>query len=301
MIRLAVASSLLAWLGAALFLARLRWFARPPLSARLMPYHQRFSSEARSREGSAASLQELVRQLASDLGERISAVAPGSRTLSQRLERIHSPITVEAFRTRQVGMALIFVAIGALLAAALSPPPWLGVGVVLLGPLGAASLAQARLSAASSAWQRRLDLELPVVTEQLGMLLGAGFSLGAAIARIAERGQGAAARDLGRVRERIAQGLELSAALAEWGDIADTAAVRRLVAVLSLHSAAPDLARLVSAEAAALRSEAHRRLLATLERREQQVWVPVTVAALVPGMILLAVPFIEALRLFALA
>jgi hypothetical protein len=29
------------------------------------------------------------------------------------------------------------------------------------------------------------------------------------------------------------------------------------------------------------------------------VWIPVTVAALVPGVIFLAVPFIEALRLFS--
>ena len=36
-----------------------------------------------------------------------------------------------------------------------------------------------------------------------------------------------------------------------------------------------------------------------MERRGQQVWIPVTVAALVPGAIFLAIPFIEALRLFA--
>jgi hypothetical protein len=29
------------------------------------------------------------------------------------------------------------------------------------------------------------------------------------------------------------------------------------------------------------------------------VWIPVTVAALVPGVVFLAVPFIDALRLFA--
>ena len=40
-------------------------------------------------------------------------------------------------------------------------------------------------------------------------------------------------------------------------------------------------------------------LIETIERRGQQVWIPVTVAALVPGVIFLAVPFIDALRLFA--
>jgi hypothetical protein len=36
-----------------------------------------------------------------------------------------------------------------------------------------------------------------------------------------------------------------------------------------------------------------------MDRRGQQVWVPVTVATLVPGVILLTVPFIQALRLFS--
>jgi hypothetical protein len=40
-------------------------------------------------------------------------------------------------------------------------------------------------------------------------------------------------------------------------------------------------------------------LIETVERRGQQVWIPVTVAALVPGVLFMAVPFIEALRLFS--
>jgi hypothetical protein len=42
-----------------------------------------------------------------------------------------------------------------------------------------------------------------------------------------------------------------------------------------------------------------RELIEQIERRAQQVWIPVTVATLVPGAVLLAVPFIEALRLFS--
>jgi hypothetical protein len=72
-----------------------------------------------------------------------------------------------------------------------------------------------------------------------------------------------------------------------------------LVPVLALNSEAADLGRLVSEEARAIRREQHRRLVETMERRGQQVWIPVTVATLVPGVIFLAIPFIEALRLFA--
>jgi hypothetical protein len=41
-----------------------------------------------------------------------------------------------------------------------------------------------------------------------------------------------------------------------------------------------------------------RELIETAERRSQQVWIPVTVATLVPGVIFIAIPFIEALRYF---
>ena len=36
----------------------------------------------------------------------------------------------------------------------------------------------------------------------------------------------------------------------------------------------------------------------TIERREQMVWIPVTVATLVPGVVFLVVPFIHALSRF---
>ena len=58
-------------------------------------------------------------------------------------------------------------------------------------------------------------------------------------------------------------------------------------------------AGLIGEEARAIRRDVHRELIETIERRGQQVWIPVTVAALVPGVIFLAVPFIDALSLFA--
>jgi hypothetical protein len=76
-------------------------------------------------------------------------------------------------------------------------------------------------------------------------------------------------------------------------------ALDRLVAVIALNVDASDLGRLVSDEARAIRRDVQRDLVQIMERRGQQVWVPVTVATLVPGVIFLAIPFVEALRLFA--
>ena len=73
----------------------------------------------------------------------------------------------------------------------------------------------------------------------------------------------------------------------------------RLVGVLALNREAGDLGRLMGEEARANRADVHRELIETIERRGQQVWIPVAVATLVPGVIFLAVPFIDALSLFA--
>jgi tight adherence protein C len=156
-----------------------------------------------------------------------------------------------------------------------------------------------RQAAESQAWQRRVFLELPVVAEQLGMLLSAGYSLGAGLGRLANRGKGACGRDLRRVVGRIRQGLSETEALREWAAVADVDALHRLVGVLALNRQSGDLGRLIGDEARAIRRDVHRELIETIERRGQQVWIPVTVAALVPGVIFLAVPFIDALRLFA--
>ena len=81
--------------------------------------------------------------------------------------------------------------------------------------------------------------------------------------------------------------------------VADVAAVHRLVSVLSLNREGGDLGRLISDEARSIRRDAHRQLIERIERRGEQVWIPVTVATLLPGVIFMAVPFVQALSLFS--
>jgi Flp pilus assembly protein TadB len=131
------------------------------------------------------------------------------------------------------------------------------------------------------------------------MLLSAGYSLGGALNRVAARGRGCCARDLERVCRRVRQGLDEVDALREWAAVADVAALHRLVPVLALNREASDLGRLLSEEARSVRHDVHRAQLEAIERRSQQVWVPVTVAALVPGVVFVAIPFVAALRMYA--
>ena len=298
--RLIVVSGLVLWAGITLLLSHLRWFSRPALVDRLRPYSPGGLAEP-DHAGllSVESFRDVVGPVSRRIGERLARVFGVSEELAVRLERIHSPMDVTAFRVRQVGWSVAAAGAGALVCVALRPGPALVVLLLLGSPVLAFLILEQQVATASQRWRRRLFLELPVVSEQLAMLLSAGFSLGAALNRLAARGHGTCAHDLQRVTSRIRQGLSEVDALREWAAVARVEALDRLVPVLALNREAGDLGRLISEEARSIRRDVQRELVETMERRGQQVWIPVTVATLVPGVIFLSIPFIEALSLFS--
>jgi tight adherence protein C len=298
--RLLVASGLLLWAGATLLLSELRWFSRPSLGQRLRPYTPG-GLAAPSRAGvlSVESFREVVGPLARASGERLARLFGVSEELGLRLERIHSPLDVTAFRIRQIGWSVAALGLAAVVTVIAGPSAPVGLLLLLGAPLLAFLIPEQRVASASQRWQRRLFLELPVVSEQLAMLLAAGFSLSSALNRLARRGNGACAEDLRRVTGRMLQGLSEIEALREWAQVARVDALDRLVPVLALNRGASDLGRLVSNEARAIRRDVQRELVEAMDRRGQKVWVPVTVATLVPGVIFLSIPFIEALKVFS--
>jgi Flp pilus assembly protein TadB len=295
-----VPSALVLWIGTTLLLSGLRWFARPSRAERLRPYAPG-GMATRDRHGllSVESFRDVVGPVARTVGERVSRAFGVSEELAVRLERIHSPLDVTAFRVRQAGWSLAGFGAGALLAMAASPPLVVALLLVLGGPVLAFLVLEQQVAAASTQWQRRVFLELPVIAEQLAMLLTAGYSLGAALNRIASRGSGTCAQDLARVCGRVRQGLSEVEALTEWAAVARVPALDRMLPVLALNRQATDLGRLLSDEARSIRRDVQRELVETVERRGQQVWIPVTVATLLPGVIFLSIPFIEALRRFS--
>lgn len=300
MTRVVILSGLVLWVGATMLLSELRWFARRPLAERLQLYVPGGPGR-RTRPGplSLGSFRDAVGPVAALVGERFSHVFGIDEDLATRLRRVHSPLDVTTFRVRQIGWSLAGFGAGALIALAVAPPLPVGVLFVLGTPLLAFLVAEQQIVTVSRRWQRDVRLELPVVAEQVGMLLGAGYSLAAAVARVSERGRGCCARDLRRVSARIRDGMSEAAALREWSQLAGVEGVDRLVAVLALNREAADLGRLIAEEARAIRRDVHRDLLEEMEKRGQKVWIPVTVAALLPGVIFIAIPFVEALRFVA--
>ena len=287
---------LLAWLGLTLLFSELRWFRRRPLIDRVRPYL--FGLSLRSDVDESHAIVRVLGPLARDTGAAAARFSGVTEELATRLERIHSPFDPTSFRLRQLGWATAALSGALLVAFATYPPIPLFVFLVAGAPVLAFLIVESQLSRQSKEWKRSLVLELPVVSEQLGMLLSAGYSLGAALQRLSRRSGGVLARDLQKVVTRVAHGLDEKTALREWATTADVPAVGRLVGILALNRDAGDLGSLITHEARAVRAEVHRDLVEIIEKRGQQVWIPVTVATLVPGLLFLAVPFTEALRLF---
>jgi Flp pilus assembly protein TadB len=244
------------------------------------------------------SWRELLLPTAASVGDRIARLLGGTESASTRLHRTHASMDGAAFRVRQVTTSVVMLCISGALAAMFDVGPVASLLLVAGSALATFAFIEYSLARQSAEWQRRVAAELPVVAEQLGMLLASGYSLGTALSRIGARGRGSCARDLTRVSARVRQGLTETQALQEWAATLRSLPVDRLVAVLVLNRETTELGRLISEEARAQRRDAHRLLIEVLDRRAQQVWIPVTVAALVPGVILLAIPFTQALRLF---
>lgn len=293
-LRAAALAAMGMWAGSTILLAEVRWFCRPRLVERLGPHQLRRTTVAEP-----TSWRDLLAPLAATIGDRLSRVLGVADALDRRLARAGWSNDASTFRLRQLGWSCASLGAGAALSAGLSLPPMLILLVVGGGPMLTFLVLEQQLSGACAAHQRRLSLELPVIAEQIAMLLGAGSSLGGALQRIASRGGGVAAEGLRVVCARAAQGVTTIEALHEWAALARVDELDRLVAVLALDDRGTDLGRLVTGESRAMRRDAHRALLADLERRSQQVWIPVTVATLIPGVVFLAIPFVQALQLFA--
>ena len=301
MSRVVLPAAIALWAGATLLLSQLRWFARPRLHDRLRPYAAGGPDTAPTGLLSMESFREVLAPVARAVGTRVAGLFGVSEELALRLARIHAPLDATEFRLRQVGWATAGFGAGGLLALAIRPPAPLALVLTTTPPLLAFLLLEQQVAAASERRQHRLTLELPVVAEQLALLLSAGYSTGAALNRLASRGDptSVCAQDLRVVCARIRHGLTEAEALREWAALVRVEALDRLVPVLALDRETADLGRLVSAEARVIRRDLHRRLVETMERRGQQVWIPVTVATLVPGVVFMAIPFTEALRVFS--
>lgn len=285
------------WVGATLLVAELRVSGGRRDAERLRAYVPRAPSQ-RPRpgaDGTWSAMVAVLAPLAVAVGDRLSSVMGVNEELQRKLDRLDMGDDVASFRLRQSTWAVTAGVLGAMAGAAAGLGPAGAVAALCAATLLAFLLVEQRLVARSERWQERVRTELPVVAEQLGVLLCSGYSLGGAVARAGGRGSGVMAHEFRRTSIRIRQGVGEVAALREMADRAGVASLDRLVGVLALNHEASDLGPLIAAEARLARRDAQRATAERIERKAQQVWIPVTVATLLPGVIFIAVPFVDAM------
>ena len=164
-----VLTAIVAWCGATLVLAEMRWFRRPELTDRIARYTPGVTRRGR-RPGalSAGSFRDVIAPLASSAGERLSRLVGVTEELEIRLVRIHAPTDVAAFRLRELGVCLGALAGASVLTVLVRPPATIALLFLLGAPALAFLVLENQIARASARWQRRIFAELPIVTEQLG-------------------------------------------------------------------------------------------------------------------------------------
>ncbi|MGI9600477.1 MAG: type II secretion system F family protein [Acidimicrobiales bacterium] len=299
MTALLVGAAVAGWIGSVLVLDQLRWFRRRRLILRLAPYQldpRRWQTRSAV---SLDSLRDVLAPVSTSAGEVLARAFGVTDPLDVRLARIGDRRTVTDFRLHQMAWSAVGFLAAVTLSFVTTVPTTVTAFLALTLPLIIFLVIEQQVTAAAERHRRQVRDELPVVAEQMAMLLQAGFSINSATVRLAQRSSGTIADDLAGVTRRSGQGLTTLEAWREWADLVDVEPLHRVVAICALDHEMGDVGPLMSEEARSIRQQAQRDLIEKIERRNQQVWVPVTVATLVPGVILLAIPFVDALRTFS--
>jgi tight adherence protein C len=284
-------------------------FGRQRLVNRVAPYLADISPGARellSRR--ATDPLPIVGMLLAPLLSRgralLSRVLGGANTIELRLRQADSPLTVEAFRSRQLLWGLGGVMLGLLAALAISrgqamTPP-LYVLIVVLPGAGGIVLRDHLLQRAARARLQRISNELPTVLEFLTLSLSAGEGILDALRRVSRISQGALAGEFSRVVADVNTGLPLAGSLDSLANGIRLPALSRCIEQITgaLERGTP-LSEVLRAQAQDGRDDAKRELLEIAGKKEVAMLIPLvflilptTIAfAIFPGIFVLQMGF----------
>lgn len=294
---LAFAVVLGAGLAAGILLAAVRvprWSA-PSLERRIAPY-VRDIADPRGLTPLASPAWESGWRA---LRERVIATWGGGEVLAARLRRADWSTSVLSFRGAQLAWALVGVALGAVLAVAVTLAGRGGPVAVLLPPLlavVAVVLCDYRLSVAVRSRVARIEDELPTVLEFLALCLSAGEGLRDALRRVGDIGIGELTAELRRAVLASGTGSSLSDALLVLAKDVEVPALSRAIEhiVAAIDRGAP-LAHVLQDQAADAREDAKRSLIEAAGRKEILMLLPLVflilplsvLFAVFPGIVLL--------------
>jgi tight adherence protein C len=291
--------------GLWLLLSMLPRLSRPSLALRVAPYVVDLSSDAREildrRPVNPLPVFGMVFSPLLGPSRRIlDRVVGGADLTERRLRQAAVPLTVEAFRLRQLVWGAIGGCLGAVVAVATDVvrpiPIALQIAVVLLAVVGGILGRDAILQRQAAARSARMATELPTVLEFLTLSLSAGEGILDAIRRVSRISRGELASELATVTTAVAAGLPLADTLntvAQKLEIpAFTRATEQLVGALERGTPLSDVLR---AQAQDSRVESRRDLLEAAGKKEVAMLfliLPLTILfAVFPAIFVLQVGF----------
>jgi tight adherence protein C len=282
---------------------------RPRLVSRIAPYLADVSPQAREMlSRGATDPLPVIGMLLSPFLLRgralLGRVLGGAATIELRLRQSGSPLSVEAFRSRQLLWGLGGVVLGLAAVFAIvrghSIAPVLGVIIVIIGGAAGVVLRDHLLQRAARARLHRIANELPTVLEFLTLSLSAGEGILDALRRVSQISQGALAGELARVVADVNTGIPLAESLRALDSGIRLPALSRCVEQITgaLERGTP-LSEVLRAQAQDGRDDAKRELLELAGKKEVAMLIPLvflilptTIAfAIFPGIFVLQLGF----------
>jgi tight adherence protein C len=224
----------------------------------------------------------------------------GGATIELRLRQSSSPLTVEAFRSRQlawgIGAALLGLAVPLALAPARPITPVLIAAIVLVAAACGIVLRDRMLQRQALKRLARITGELPTVLEFLTLSLSAGEGILDALRRVGRVSHGELAAELSGVVAEVNTGVPLAESLnALAAGIRLPALTRCVEQVTGALERGTPLAEVLRAQAQDARDDAKRELLEVAGKKEVAMLVPLVflilpitiVFAIYPGIFVL--------------
>jgi tight adherence protein C len=279
--------------------------SRPRLATRVAPYVVDVSAGARellSRRtvDPLPVVGALFAPAFAWLRSLLGSALGGGATIELRLRQSSSPLTVEAFRSRQlawgIGAALLGLAVPLALAPARPITPVLIAAIVLVAAACGIVLRDRMLQRQALKRLARITGELPTVLEFLTLSLSAGEGILDALRRVGRVSHGELAAELSGVVAEVNTGVPLAESLnALAAGIRLPALTRCVEQVTGALERGTPLAEVLRAQAQDARDDAKRELLEVAGKKEVAMLVPLVflilpitiVFAIYPGIFVL--------------
>lgn len=253
---------------------------RPSLDQRLLPYIRDVHPSAPPARVPTNVVGAVFGPSARKAGGIVGELLGGSTSVSRRLVRLGSTMTLDDFRIRQVIWGCAGFGVGAVISGIVwttrgAPAPILLV-VCVLGLVSGVLWCDSHLSAEMRKREARLQSEFPVVADLLALAVAAGESPVAGLERIMRVCRGQLSDELGRVLTDIRTGTPMAHAFDDLAARTGVTSIARFAEGLAIAvERGTPLVDVLHAQAADVREAGRRELIEVGGRKEVAMMIPV--------------------------